>query len=206
MAASTASSSPKTSNASCCANDPLKYAGTIMRIKLILPVALLFLICSIHSPAQDSIPGPSQQKKEQTPSIRKISTVTVACLVDKLTSIGGAPPEYVAGKYKVQALYGKYLEQEQTNGIHILVYGPHGASATLYESYLEKAGAKPSIFIGEWATFKDEQGRLAPDDLPGGLATHEWYIHLMKTLQKKTAFVITSDEAKASKRNCIWTP
>ena len=109
MAASTASSSPKTSNASCCANDPLKYAGTIMRIKLILPVALLFLICSIHSPAQDSIPGPSQQKKEQTPSIRKISTVTVACLVDKLTSIGGAPPEYVAGKYKVQALLWEIL-------------------------------------------------------------------------------------------------
>jgi hypothetical protein len=175
-------------------------------MKLKCPFALLFLFCSIHSSGQDLIIRPSSQKKEQTPSIRRISTVTLACLAEKLTSIGSAPPEFEAGKYKVKALYGKFLEQEQTNGIHILVYGPSNASATLYESYLEKAGAKPSIFIGEWATFKNEQGQLAPDDLPGGLATHEWYLHLLKMLQTKTAFIITSDEAKASKRNCIWTP
>jgi hypothetical protein len=178
-----------------------------MRIGLKFPVAFLFLFYSIHFHAQESInSAPSQNTKGQTPSIQRLSTATVSCLADKLTSIGGAPPEFEAGKYKVKAFYGKLLEQEQTNGIHILVYGPHDASATLYENYLEKAGVKPSIFIGEWATFNNVRGQLIPDELPGGLATHEWYLHLLETLQKKTAFIITSDEAKASKRNCIWTP
>jgi len=148
----------------------------------------------------------SQQSTRDRLSLHEKATVTVACLAEKLNSIGAAPPQFEKGEYKVKALYGKFAEEDEANEIHLLIYGSKGKNAILYESYLATANGKTSVFIGNWATFKADATGLVPDELPGGLATHERILRLMKRVAKEEPFVVPRDQAEVSNRVCIWTP
>jgi hypothetical protein len=161
-------------------------------------VVIAFLIGQFTSQAQEVA--------RNVPPIRELSAATLACAIDKLSSLGGAPPQFATGEYRVKGFYGKFGDEGEPNGIHILAYGPKNAHATLYQTYLETHKAALSIFIGVWIPLKREKTELVADDLPGGIATQAWYLQLIKSLDQRDAFIIDRKEIKASKPRCTWTP
>jgi hypothetical protein len=138
--------------------------------------------------------------------LQKRAAATLGCLADKLGSVDATPPEFIKGEYEIKALYGKFASEDKQNEIHMLVYGPDRRTAVLYESYLTDVRGSTSVFIGQWATFKDVSGNLSPDVLPGGLATHQRILKLVQKIQQEDSLLIPHGQAEASTRSCVWQP
>jgi hypothetical protein len=115
------------------------------------------------------------------------------------------PAQFESGKYRLRAILTK-PSAEEPNNLHLLVYSPHRGGATLFENTVTEVKRGFVVEAGEGATFTGEEGHLIPDELPGGLATHHRIFQLMKKLEAKPAFIITTNEVQSADRTCVWTP
>jgi len=162
---------------------------------VIFLVILTACILNFRADAQDVPPI--------TDPLHQVAVASLSCLSENQTP-GDAPPVFRKGEYKVKALLRKSTSEEPNN-LHLLVYRPRGG-AILYENHIEQKRTKVLVDAGEWATFTGKEEQLIPDELPGGLATHQRIFKLMRKLQIEPAFIVTRIEVKAAQKVCDWTP
>lgn len=130
--------------------------------------------------------GNGQQSKEIP--VARLGEV-LSCLNLRLASMGAAPPRATSEAYHLKYFYGVVTSgDDRENELQLLVYAPDMSSAVLYRLYLEESDGKREIDIGDWATFKGENGRLVPNEFPGGVAT---YSHILKVLHVISKTTIT---------------
>jgi len=146
-----------------------------------------------------------QRPVEAQPQLPVVSANT-SCLVQKLKGIGSAPPQFDKGKYKVKGIVQPHSGSEGDSEVFLLFYGEHDTSATLYSSFLREEQKGLRVYIGQWSTFKTENGHLTPDELPGGLATHRKMLEVFRRVQLEAPLLLEADEVQAAKPVCIWQP
>jgi hypothetical protein len=158
---------------------------------------VIFTACilSFRADTQDVTPIPDP--------LHQVAVASLSCLSENQTP-GDAPPVFRKGEYKVKVLLRKSTSEEPNN-LHLLVYRPLGG-AILYENHVEQQRTRMLVDAGEWATFTGKGERLIPDELPGGLGTHQRIFKIMRKLQTEPVFIVTRSEVKAAQKVCDWTP
>ena len=145
-------------------------------------------------------------EQHDIPQTQTRAEASLHCLAVKLGSIGHAPPVFDDSRYKVQVLYGKYSTIDRPNELHLLVWGAGNTSAAFYETDIEEKDQSFSILIDQGATFSVVKGALVPDELPGGLATHQRISRLVKRLSSQKPLLIDRKNVQAYNCKCSWTP
>lgn len=128
------------------------------------------------------------------------------CLQTKASSFGYAPPRFDAHSFRVRYVYGKWSSVDEDDELHMVVYGPREASATLFEVYLRTVEGKEEIFIGDAATLKRENGRLVTGEIPGGQATLRRIEKLLVAISHRPAITITEGEVRQGQGACVYQP
>jgi hypothetical protein len=144
--------------------------------------------------------------QETSMSMQTMVSSSLACLVRELKPIGAAPPSFSHDRYKVQALFGEYSQDDRPNELHMLVWGPQQLSAVLYEQDISSVDGRRRIVIGQWATFTSRNGRLIPDELPGGLGTHQRILEMVKRLRNEHDLFIDAGDLDEKRSECVWKP
>ena len=146
-----------------------------------------------------------QHSTEAQPQLSVVSA-NASCLVQKLKGIGSAPPQFDKGKYKIKGILLPHSGPEGDSEVFLLFYGENDRSATLYSTFLREEQKGLRIYIGQWSTFKSENGRLAPDELPGGLATHKQILDVFRRVQKGVPLFLRTEDVQDAKPMCVWQP
>jgi len=138
-------------------------------------------------------------------SIARLGNV-LYCLQAKASSFGYAPPHFDANSFRVRYVYGKWSPVDENDELHMMVYGPQQESATLFEVYLQTAGGKQQIFIGDAATLKREKGQLITDEIPGGQATLRRIERLLTVISHRPMITIPDSEVEEGPTACVYQP
>ncbi|MHB8527838.1 MAG: hypothetical protein ACYDD2_17070 [Candidatus Acidiferrales bacterium] len=95
---------------------------------------------------------------------------------------------------------------DENDELHVVVYGPRGESATLFEVYLRTVDDKQEIFIGDAATLKREKGRLVTDEIPGGQATLRRIERLLTAISHRAMITVPDGEVRQRPTACVYQP
>lgn len=126
------------------------------------------------------------------------------CLDTKLGPIGVAPPKNNQNAYLVQYYFGVLTPQEeQPNELQLIVYTSDGNSANYYRVYFDES-QKNSIFIGVGGTLTKENGKMVPDEIPGGLGTLEEIQKVLDVTNKQKRLLIPQSQVVQGKDACIY--
>lgn len=126
------------------------------------------------------------------------------CLDTKLKPFGGAPPRFESDSYRVRYVLGVVEKgDDEKNELHLVVYGKGEKRGTLYQVYLDD-DRRPSIYIGQGGTLKQEKGVMEPDEIWGGQATYYYEKRLLRVISAKPAITIPASEVVAGSRVCIF--
>jgi hypothetical protein len=129
----------------------------------------------------------------------------LSCLNLRLTSIGAAPPRATSELYHLRYFYGVVTSgDDRENELQLLVYAPNMSSAVLYRLYFEESDGKSEIDIGDWATFKGENGRLVPNEFPGGVATYSHILKVLHVMSKTTTIDAPLSVVRPGPDACIF--
>ncbi len=126
------------------------------------------------------------------------------CLQEEAPFFGYKPPRFDPHYFRVRYVYGKWSPVDEDDELHMMVYGSHEDSATLFEVYLQETKGKQEIFIGDATTFKKENGQLETDEIPGGLATLRRIQMLFNAISRRGAITVRNDEVKAGPAACVY--
>ncbi len=141
----------------------------------------------------------------QTPSQLTSSELgnVLHCLDRKLRP-GDSPPRFESDSYRIRYAFGVVVKDEdEKNELHLAVYGKGEKRGVLYQVYLED-GRRPSIYIGQWGTLKQEKGVMEPDEIWGGQATYYYEKRLLRVISATPAITIPASEVVAGSRVCIF--
>jgi hypothetical protein len=126
------------------------------------------------------------------------------CLDTKLNAIGYPPPRFEGNSFRVRYALGIVDKNEdKKNELHLVVYGKGEKRAILYEVYFDHDG-RPSIYIGEVGTLKQEKGVMEPDEIWGGVGSYYKVKRLLRVVSAKPAITIPASEVVAGSRVCIF--
>jgi hypothetical protein len=126
------------------------------------------------------------------------------CLDKKLKPVGGAPPRFENDSYRVRYVLGVVEKgEDEKNELHLVVYGKGEKRGILYQVYLDDDG-RPSIYIGQGGTLKQEKGVMEPDEIWGGQGTYYYEKRLLRVISVKPAITIPTNEVVAGSRACVW--
>ncbi len=161
-----------------------------MNVRKLIPIIALFVI------------GASSQAQERLTS-SDIGNV-LQCLDTKLSGIGYAPPRFDENSFRVRYILGVVdKEQDKKNELHLVVYGKGEKKALLYEVYFDR-DARPSIYIGEMGTLKQEKGLIEPDEIWGGVGTYRQVKRLLRLISARPAVTVSATEVVAGHRACVF--
>jgi hypothetical protein len=164
-----------------------------MKMKALSPLVLLLAAaaCSAQPTTAGSI------------SPEKLGEV-LHCLDAKLSKIGMAPPKAKADSYLVQYYYGVLTpKEEDPNELQLIVYAPDGSTANLYRVYFDQT-EKNSIYLGDGATVKKENGKMVPDEISGGLGSLEEMNKVLNVTNKQKPIVIPQSLVVQGNEACIY--
>ena len=94
-------------------------------------------------------------------------------------------------------------EEDEKNELQLVVYGKGEKRGILYQVYLDDDG-RPSIYIGQGGTLKQEKGVMEPDEIWGGVASYYAVKRLLRVISAKPAITIPASEVVAGSRVCIF--
>lgn len=156
-----------------------------------LSLLLVFAACSAQTASASPL------------SIAKLGEV-LYCLDTKLGPVGDAPSKAKTDSYLVQYFYGVLTpEEEKKNELQLIVYASDGTKANLYRVYFNQT-KRNSIYIGDEATVKREDGQMVPDDISGGLGSLEEMQKLLQVTNKQTPIVIPKSLVVKGSDECIY--
>jgi hypothetical protein len=127
------------------------------------------------------------------------------CLDTKLRPIGYAPPRFESDSYRIRYAFGVVIKDEdEKNELHLVVYSKGEERGILYQVYFEHDG-RPSTYIGQAGTLKQERGVMEPDEIWGGQATYYYEKRLLRVISAKPAITIPASEVVAGSRPCLFS-
>jgi hypothetical protein len=126
------------------------------------------------------------------------------CLGTKLEPIGYAPPRFASQSFHVRYLLNETRSTDKGNELSLVVYGPGGKKAMLYEVYLENNKGQPSIYIGEMGTLKRKGAAMEPDEIWGGVGTYYEVKRLVKRISGTATLSVPTSQVKHGPRACVF--
>lgn len=164
-----------------------------------LPIGLVLFLISVALVAQT-------KKTPEDFSPSRLGNV-LHCLGTKLSAYGDAPPHFDVHSFRARYVYGKFDPGDEDDELHIVVYGPREESAILFEIYLNGVDDnKHGMIVGDPTTLKREHGRLAVDELPGGLATLRRIDKLLRVISHRPVITIMDNEVRPGSVPCLAGP
>ena len=148
---------------------------------------------------------PQTGPNEGTVSTAKLKNV-LYCLQTEASDFDSPVPRFDAHSFRLRYVYGKWSPVDESDELHIVLYGPEEKSATLFEVYLNTKAGKHQVFFGDLTTFKTEKGRLVTDEIPGGLATLRRIEKLFSVISRRNALTIKNADVKPGPAACVYEP
>lgn len=143
--------------------------------------------------------GAAQTPKQLTSS--ELGNV-LHCL-DKKLGPDYAPPRFESESYRVRYVLGVVIKGlDQKNELQLAVYDKGEKRGILYQVYFDDDG-RPSIYIGQAGTLKQEKGVMQPDEIWGGQASYYAEKRLLRVLSAKPPMTIPASEVMAGSRTCV---